>query len=64
MWYHKDKKLHMIVGVYVDDLIITGNNSDKIDELMNTLHKTYSMKNLGNANKFLGLEISQFRPQR
>lgn len=43
--------------VYVDDLLITGSNEDKIIELKGDLHKLFTIKDMGHARYFLGLEI-------
>lgn len=45
--------------VYVDDLLITGTSEDLIRDLKHSLHSVFSIKDLGNATYFLGLEISR-----
>jgi hypothetical protein len=47
----------LVVLVYVDDLIITGDNADEIQSLKSTLHKTFSIKDLGLLRYFLGIEM-------
>ena len=47
----------LIVLVYVDDLIITGDNKDEIQSLKSALHKTFSIKDLGALRYFLGIEM-------
>jgi hypothetical protein len=47
----------LIVLVYVDDLIITGDNMDEIQSLKSTLHETFSIKDLGSLKYFLGIEM-------
>jgi hypothetical protein len=37
----------VLIVLYVDDLIIKGNNTKMVDELKGELHKTFEMKNLG-----------------
>ncbi|WMV09995.1 hypothetical protein MTR67_003380 [Solanum verrucosum] len=46
------------VLVYVDDLIITGSDSDFITTFIHTLDQQFSLKNLGSLNYFLGIEVS------
>ena len=43
--------------VYVDDIIITGNDSGLISKLQNMLHSTFQMKDLGHLTYFLGMEV-------
>lgn len=43
--------------VYVDDLLITGNSMEEIKKVKDKLHKLFSIKDLGSAQYFLGLEI-------
>ena len=60
IWFQKTGELVIIIGIYVDDLIITGNDKKKIQEISQVLHKTYRLKDLGKAKRFLGIEIIQF----
>ena len=46
-----------IIGVYVDDLLITGDDELEIELISNKLGQSFKMKHLGEANKFLGMEI-------
>ncbi|WMV09979.1 hypothetical protein MTR67_003364 [Solanum verrucosum] len=46
------------VLVYVDDLIITGSDSDFITTFIHTLDQQFSLKDLGSLNYFLGIEVS------
>uniref|UniRef100_A0A803MEL1 Uncharacterized protein n=1 Tax=Chenopodium quinoa TaxID=63459 RepID=A0A803MEL1_CHEQI len=48
------------VLVYVDDLIITGNDVKEIQTLKSLLSSHFHMKDLGKLRYFLGLEIDQF----
>ncbi|CAM8976219.1 unnamed protein product [Rhodiola kirilowii] len=45
------------VLVYVDDLIITGSNSVFIDNFVKYLNSVFSLKDLGDLNFFLGIEV-------
>lgn len=43
--------------VYVDDLIITGNNMGVINRFIHTLAHRFSVKNLGSLHFFPGVEV-------
>lgn len=43
--------------VYVDDLILTGNQEVVIQSFITKLHDTFAIKDLGRLNFFLGLEV-------
>ena len=48
-----------IVLVYVDDLIITGDNETEIQQTKTNLSVRFQMKNLGELKYFLGPEIDK-----
>jgi hypothetical protein len=50
----------ILLLLYVDDMIITGNDSIGILELKQFLNQHFEMKDLGNLSYFLGLEIFFF----
>nr|GEY07577.1 hypothetical protein CTI12_AA091260 [Tanacetum cinerariifolium] len=43
--------------VYVDDMLLTGNSQSKILSLKNSLDKKFTIKDLGLAKYFLGIEL-------
>ena len=43
--------------VYVDDVLITGPNENKIKEVKEQLHQAFTIKDLGQASYFLGVEL-------
>lgn len=45
--------------IYVDDVIIVGNNPSKINETKEYLNKRFSIKDLGNLKYFLGIEVTR-----
>ena len=48
-----------MVGVYVDDLIITGGSQVDIDKFKLEMQSTFKMSDLGLLHYYLGLEVSQ-----
>jgi histone deacetylase 1/2 len=44
--------------VYVDDIIITGSSLPPIKDLISNLNAQFSLKQLGNLDYFLGIEVS------
>lgn len=46
------------VAVYVDDIILIGNNVSTIQSLKSHLHTIFNIKDLGQLSYFLGLEVS------
>ncbi|KAL0329096.1 UNVERIFIED_CONTAM: Retrovirus-related Pol polyprotein from transposon RE2 [Sesamum radiatum] len=49
----------LIVSLYVDDLIYTGNNEKMIQVFKEDMMKTFEMSDLGLMHFFLGIEINQ-----
>ena len=49
----------LIVALYVDDLVFTGNNKKMIEDFKNEMMQKYEMSDLGLLNHFLGMEIYQ-----
>lgn len=48
-----------IILVYVDDQIVTRNNSSYISHLISQLSHVFEMKNLGLLHNFLGIEVNR-----
>lgn len=56
--YHKGS-VHLTVLVYVDDLVLGGNDSTAIQVFKNYLSKCFHMKDLGRLKFFLGIEVAR-----
>ncbi len=56
-WGGKGERL--IVGVYVDDLIISGNSIKLIDKFKQEMAKVFKMSDLGMLTYYLGIEVKQ-----
>lgn len=48
----------IIAAIYVDDILLTGNNTAGIQSLKSHLHRIFSIKDLGKLHYFLGLEVT------
>ena len=51
----------IILLLYVDDMLIVGQDADMIQKLKRELSKTFDMKDLGNTKRILGMEILRDR---
>lgn len=49
-----------IFAVYVDDIVVTGNDFDTIADIKNHLHHNFGIKDLGKLNYFLGIEVGYY----
>ena len=49
----------LIVCLYVDDLIFTGNDSDMFSDFKRSMMDEFEMSDLGKMHYFLGLEVVQ-----
>ena len=49
----------VIIGVYVDDLIVTGSRSEDVDSFKKQMKEVFEMSDLGSLSIYLGIEINQ-----
>jgi hypothetical protein len=54
----------IILLLYVDDMLVAGPNKDRIKDLKAQLAREFEMKDLGPANKILGMQIYRDRNNR
>ncbi|KAF2293026.1 hypothetical protein GH714_035170 [Hevea brasiliensis] len=59
LYKRKDEGKLMIVGVYVDDLILTGENQDVIENFKSEMQQKFDMTDLGLLSFYLGIEVKQ-----
>lgn len=58
--YLKGKDV-MFLLLYVDDMVLTGNNQELLKQLLNSLKQQFRMKDMGPLSYFLGIQ-AQFTP--
>lgn len=49
----------LIVGVYVDDLIVTGNCEMEVTKFKKQMNNEFEMSDLGTLSYYLGIEVAQ-----
>jgi transposase InsO family protein len=56
---HSGKDKILIISLYVDDLIYTGNDEMLMESFKSSMKKEFSMTDLGKMRYFLGVEVKQ-----
>ena len=56
--------MDMILILYVDNLLLLGEDLFKIEDVKRQLGKLYQMKDLGPASSYLGIRITRDRNSR
>ncbi|CAM8940349.1 unnamed protein product [Rhodiola kirilowii] len=59
LFVHSTAITTIYILVYVDDLIITGSNSQLVQKFITDLNHTFALKDLGDLNFFLGIQITR-----
>lgn len=59
LFYKRDNDDITLLLVYVNDMIVTGNNTPEIEKIHYHLMKEFERKNLKALKYFLGIEVSQ-----
>ena len=57
---HTGTKISILI-VYVDDIVVTGDDVEEILKLKRTLGTTFEVKDMGSLRYFLGMEIARSR---
>nr|XP_033513602.1 uncharacterized mitochondrial protein AtMg00810-like isoform X2 [Nicotiana tomentosiformis] len=56
---HKES-ITVLMLIYIDDIVLTGNNDIFLEDLIKKLQSEFSLKDLGQLHYFLGLEVQYF----
>ncbi|KAI0507214.1 hypothetical protein KFK09_013336 [Dendrobium nobile] len=56
--FHKNN-IHLYLLIYVDDILFTGNSTKTMAKILEQLNLKFSMKLLGLAHNFLGIQIQR-----
>jgi hypothetical protein len=59
VYAHGDASSRLLIGVYVDDLIITGGSKLEIAKFKREMTDRFKMSDLGMLSYYLGMEVSQ-----
>ena len=59
VFYKKSAASIILLVVYVDDIVITGNDHAGISDLKAFVHSKFHTKDLGELKYFLGIEVSR-----
>lgn len=54
---YNSKDVLIIFLIYVDDILVTGNNAIKIQSIINKFHANFTLKGLGKIGYFLWIEV-------
>ncbi|PKU81159.1 Retrovirus-related Pol polyprotein from transposon TNT 1-94 [Dendrobium catenatum] len=56
---YRKNQIQIFLLIYVDDILITGNDSKHIHSILSKLSLQFSMKHLGDVHEFLGININK-----
>ncbi|KAJ9552385.1 hypothetical protein OSB04_016430 [Centaurea solstitialis] len=59
LFIYKSDETFIATLIYVDDVVIVGNNSCRIQEIKKCLNEKFSIKDLGILKYFLGIEVAR-----
>lgn len=57
IYHHGTNVIYLLI--YVDDMILTGNNNTLLDKLMVSLNTVFKMKDMSVVHYFLGIQVHQ-----
>ncbi len=54
---HKSDEGIVVITIYVDDLIVKGDNEKEVEHVKSFFKRKFDMKDLGELKFFLGIEV-------
>ena len=57
VYVKRDKDRYVLLSLYVDDILIAGNDLEFVKTIKEWLSSTFEMKNMGEASYILGVKI-------
>ena len=61
VYFKRSGTSRLIIGIYVDDLIITGTENHQIEDFKAQMKNQFEMSDLGLLTSYLGIEVTQER---
>jgi len=59
MYQRGSERSVLLIGVYVDDLIIAGADAEEVEEFKAAMKQRFDMSDLGLLSFYLGIEVRQ-----
>jgi len=59
LFINSSERSFTTILMYVDDIILAGNDKEEIDRIKQALTKTFKIKDLGDLRYFLGLDVAK-----
>jgi len=56
-WIYERKEEKLLVCLYIDDMLVTGSNTNLINKFKSQMHNEFEMNDLGKLLYFLGTEF-------
>ncbi|XP_013624876.1 PREDICTED: uncharacterized mitochondrial protein AtMg00810-like [Brassica oleracea var. oleracea] len=57
LFFLHDRSIVIFILIYVDDIVVTGNSLSRICDIISTLSRRFSLKDLDDLGYFLGIEV-------
>ena len=64
VYVKRDKDRYVLLSLYVDDILIAGNDLEFVKTIKEWLSSTFEMKNMGETSYILGVKIQRNRSKR